>query len=177
MKTTSFILALCAAILGVTAMASADNHFPKGIHILAPTTPAPNVIFLDPNGLQTELTEFLGKTVVLNIWATWCAPCVKELPSLDRLAAKLDASKAIVLVVSQDKGGAAVAKPFLEKIGIKNLPAYADPSGRLWREMNIRGLPTTFLISQAGDVVGQIEGILEWDSSEIVQFISSDLKQ
>tara|TARA_B100000676_G_scaffold74844_1_gene74513 strand:+ start:25329 stop:25862 length:534 start_codon:yes stop_codon:yes gene_type:complete len=177
MKITLFILALCAAILGVTAASSADQHFPKGIQILVPKAPVPNAIFLDPKGLPTALSAFLGKTVVLNIWATWCGPCIKELPSLDRLAAKLDARMAIVLAVSQDKGGAAIAKPFLDKIGVQNLPAYADPSGKLWRAMGIRGLPTTFIISQTGVVVGRIEGVLEWDSPEIVRFVSSGLGQ
>lgn len=165
--------ALVLGLLGGAGSSYADPHFPKGVQPLVSPMSVPNALFLDPKNVTTSLGAFHGKTLVLNIWATWCAPCIKELPSLDRLAGKLDARKAFVMAVSQDKGGAAIAKPFLDKIGIKNLPSYADPSGALWRAMGIRGLPTTFIISEKGAIVGRVEGVLEWDSPEIIQFATS----
>jgi thiol-disulfide isomerase/thioredoxin len=85
-----------------------------------------------------SLDSFKGFTIVFHIWATWCAPCVKEVPSLDRLAARLDRNKAIVVAVSQDKGGAAIARPFLEGLGVRNLSANSDPGGKLSRDLGVR---------------------------------------
>lgn len=169
--------ALAASIiLGLLAtpiFASAADPTPKGVEVMAPGVTVPKTLFADSNGTPATLGNFKGKTVVLNVWATWCGPCIKEMPSLDRLASKLDSNKAVVLAVSQDKGGAAIAKPFLDNLGIKNLPAYADPSNKFSRDLGIRGLPTTFIISPSGAIVGRVEGPLEWDSPEIVRFVTS----
>ena len=144
---------------------------PQGVEMLASGMPAPNTLFGGPNGIPASLGDFGGKTVILNVWATWCAPCIEEMPALDRLAAKLDAGTAIVLTVSQDKGGSAVAKLFLDKLGTKNLVAYDDPSGKLSRIFGIRGLPTTFIIAPNGVVIARVEGSLEWDREDILKFL------
>lgn len=168
----TFCVILFAATI-TAAVEVAANPAPKGVNIVAPAVTVPETLFVDPNGISTSLDNFNGKTVVINLWATWCGPCIIEMPSLDRLAAKLDPTKVVVLAVSQDKGGGAIAKPFLDKLGIKNLPAYTDSSGKLSRDLGIRGLPTTFIISPTGTIVGRVEGPLEWDSPEMVRFITS----
>jgi thiol-disulfide isomerase/thioredoxin len=169
---TGFV-ALIVWLLATPVSASAAEPVPIGVEVMAPGVTVPKTLFTDQNGIPATLGNFKGKTVVLNVWATWCGPCIKEMPSLDRLAAKLDRNKAIVLAVSQDKGGTAIAKPFLDKLHIKNLPAYADPSGKLSRDLGIRGLPTTFIILPTGIIVGRIEGPLEWDSLEIARYVTS----
>ncbi len=156
-----------------TQYGAVASEAPKGIEILVPGIMSPKTVFVDQNGSPISLDHFKGKIVVLNLWATWCGPCVKEMPLLDRLAVTLSPYKAMVLIVSQDKGGVSIAKHFLDKLGIKNLPAYADPSGKLSRDMGIRGLPTSFIISPSGAIVGRVEGILEWDHPEIAAFILS----
>jgi hypothetical protein len=95
------------------------------------------------------------------------------MPSLERLAARLPPERFVVVAVSQDKGGAAIAKPFLGRIGVTRLPLYVDPNGRVSRELGVRGFPTTILIAQSGVVFAKLEGPAEWDSDEIVAYLLS----
>jgi len=171
MKPIALILALLVLLFTESSPSMAEQSAPKGVDILASKIPTANIRITDPKGQPSGLSAFEGRTIVLNVWATWCGPCIKELPSLERLSDKLDPSKAMVLLVSQDKGGVAVAKPFLDRLGIKNLETYGDPSSKLSRDLAIRGLPTTFVISPNGQIVGRVEGPLEWDAPDMVEFI------
>ena len=168
LKSTLFLLAVGAYLSSYDPAVSA----PKGFEVVR-RVPVPGLQFLKPDGQSITLNDYKGMTIVLNVWATWCAPCVKEIPSLDRLADRLDGKKSVVLVVSQDKGGAAIARPFLERLGVRNLSAFADPSGKLSRVLGIRGLPTTFIIGPNGMAVARVEGPIEWDSEQVVRYISS----
>jgi thiol-disulfide isomerase/thioredoxin len=163
---TSLVFANC-----IIQAFAADLPPPKGIESLRANLPAPITQFIDLTGNAVTLDSFRGKTVILNVWATWCVPCIKEMPSLDRLSEKLDHHRAMVVIVSQDRGGVAIAKPFLDRLGVKNLSAYADPSGKLSRSLSIRGLPTTFIVTPSGLLVARSEGALEWDSEEVVNYI------
>jgi len=136
-----------------------------------PPRPAPQTPFLAGNGTEVKLGDFTGRVLLVNFWATWCAPCVRELPSLDRLQAELGEEGLLVLAVSQDRGGAAVAGPFLEKHGIRTLGLFLDSKMRLGREFGVRALPWTFLIDRDGRVVGELPGFAEWDSDEAVALI------
>jgi hypothetical protein len=102
---------------------------------------------------------------------------VKELPSLDRLQFKLGGEGLLVLAVSQDRGGAAVAAPFLEKLNVHRLGLFVDAKMKLGRAFAVRALPWTFLIDRDGNVVGQLAGYAEWDSDEAVALIRRYLKQ
>ena len=170
MKTFMIFMVLIGVLFGTCVSA---NPIPKGIQILKAGVAAPKTQFVDPDGKLLGLDTFKGKLVVLNVWATWCGPCIKEMPSLDRLANEIDPNKVVLLAVTQDKGGTAVAKPFLNRLGILNLRTYADPAGRLSRSLGIRGLPTTFLISPSGIIVGRVEGALEWDADDIILYITT----
>jgi len=136
-----------------------------------PPRPAPQTPFLAGNGSEVKLGDFKGRVLLVNFWATWCAPCIRELPSLDRMQAALGEEGLLVLAVSQDRGGAAVAGPFLEKHGIKTLGLFLDSKMRLGREMGVRALPWTFLIDREGRVVGELPGFAEWDSDEAIALV------
>lgn len=125
---------------------------------------APTTDFLDPDGQRINLDAYRGETLLVNFWATWCAPCVKELPSLDALQAEMGSEDFQVLIVSIDRKGLEVAQPFLDDLGIEHLKTAADPKGKLAREMKATGLPTTVLISDEGKVLGRILGDAEWNS-------------
>lgn len=172
MRITAYSL-IASLIIGSNSLAVADEAAPKGVQVLAPGVPSPNTKFTDPNGLPVALTAFKGKVVILNVWATWCAPCVLEMPSLDRLAERLDDRNAMVLTVSQDKGGIAVAKPFLDRLKIKALQPYTDPTGKLSRDLGVRGLPTTIIIDPNGIIVSRVEGPLQWDNEEVARYLGS----
>ncbi|MCZ6770682.1 MAG: TlpA disulfide reductase family protein [Proteobacteria bacterium] len=135
-------------------------------HRRGPLTP-----ILDIEGSAFDLTRFRGKVVLLNIWATWCAPCVRELPSLDRLQAKLGGEKFEVLALSIDRQGLEVVPPFFERLGIKHLSVYLDPKSASNSAFNVRGLPTSYIVVDDGHIAGYIEGIAEWDSEQAIGLI------
>ena len=152
---------------------------PKGVvavgldkfRYMEPLKPVPDLAFLDGEGRRVDLSEFKDKLVLLNLWATWCAPCVKEMPALDRLQAQLGGPGFHVLALSVDRGGKDQVQPFYQRIGVKNLDLYLDPSSASMQTLKLRGLPTTLLVDQEGRELGRIEGAVEWDSPEVVAFL------
>jgi thiol-disulfide isomerase/thioredoxin len=144
----------------------------KSLRPVTGNVQVPETKFSDGKKLVT-LDSFRGRGVVLNFWATWCGPCVVEMPSLDRLSAKLDIKKFVVVAVSQDNGGPSQVKPFLEKLKIKNLTILYDPSQGGLRDFGIRGLPTTVVVSSKGQVLARLEGSVEWDSVEMISKIKA----
>jgi thiol-disulfide isomerase/thioredoxin len=131
--------------------------------------------FINAHGVKKNLADYLGQGIVFNLWATWCAPCVREMPQLDRLKKKLLNDKIEVLAISVDRGGAAIVEKFFRQNKINNLEILANPSGNILRETKTKGLPTTFLINAKGKIIGRIQGVLEWDSPKIASFIRSCL--
>ena len=132
--------------------------------------PAPEIAMTDGTGAPVKLAALAGKPVILNLWATWCAPCVREMASLDRLQAVLGA-KAQVIALSQDKEGKSVVAPFFQSKGISHLATYLDPPGAAARALNIDGLPTTFILDAQGRIVGEMVGPAEWDSPEALALV------
>jgi len=132
-----------------------------------PPQPAPEAAFTDLEGKPLSLTDFKGKPAVVNLWATWCEPCLKEMPSLDRLQAEFD-GKLAVAAVSEDRGGAKLVVPFVDKMGLKKLVVYLDPKSELGHALHVRGLPTSIVLDPAGRVVGKVEGGAKWDSEQML---------
>ncbi|HEX3970340.1 MAG TPA: TlpA disulfide reductase family protein [Stellaceae bacterium] len=129
--------------------------------------PAPAVAFTTRDGTQKQLADFKGKLVLVNLWATWCGPCVEEMPSLDRLQAKLG-DKLTVLAISEDRQGETVVAPFLQKNAIQHLAIFLDPQSAATSALGAQGLPTSYLIARDGTIVGKEEGGATWDSSEMI---------
>ncbi len=155
----------------VAASAPAAAPEPKSADFIWYDAPkdAPATVFKDAADADKTLADFKGKALVVNFWATWCAPCVKEMPTLDALQAQMGGDTFQVLTISQDREGAKVAQPFVEKNGWKNLGLYTEPQGRFQRDASIRGLPTTIIIDKAGKEVGRVEGEVMWTSAEVVE--------
>ncbi len=131
--------------------------------------------FLDGKGTPIKLAGFRGKVVVLNFWATWCAPCVKELPSLARLQEKRGADDFIVVAVNSERGGEEHAAAFLADNDITGLEAYVDIKMKLFRALRLQGLPTTILIGPDGREIARHEGEAEWDSDKVLAEIDKAL--
>jgi thiol-disulfide isomerase/thioredoxin len=129
--------------------------------------PAPALAFATRDGAQKQLAEFKGKLVLVNLWATWCVPCVEEMPSLDRLQAQLG-DKLTILAISEDRQGETVVAPFLAKNGIQHLSVFLDPKSAASNEFGAQGLPSSYLIARDGTIVGKEEGGAAWDSSEML---------
>ena len=132
--------------------------------------PVPPVSFTDIAGKTVHLSDFTGKVVLLNLWATWCAPCRHEMPSLERLQARFG-DKLAILPVSQDLGGNKVVAPFISKLGLTKLNVYLDPKSTVGRAFKVEGLPTSVLIDRHGRVLGRVEGEAQWDSSKMLAVI------
>jgi thiol-disulfide isomerase/thioredoxin len=155
----------------VQLMAADAPRSPLGQFVPASSPrPAPQVSFSDAMGASANLSDFAGKPVLLNLWATWCAPCRREMPSLERLQARLG-DKITVLAVSEDIGGNKAVAPFIAKFGLKAVKTYLDPKSTLTQAFNVDGLPTSFLIDRRGRVIGRVEGEAEWDSPKMLSVI------
>ncbi len=128
---------------------------------------APEVSLADPNGQTVELSGLRGKPVIVNLWATWCEPCLREMPSLERLQSRLG-ERIAVLAVSEDRGGDKAVEPFIAKLGLKSVKVYVDPKSEVGLAFKARGLPTSFLIDREGKVLGRVEGAAEWDLPKIL---------
>ena len=139
--------------------------------------PVPDTAFLTADGGETTLAAFRGRTVLLNFWATWCAPCVREMPSLDRLQARLKGEGLEVVAVSEDFAGIDLVQPFFKRLKLETLEIFLDDRGALAKAFGIAGLPTTLLIDRAGRMVGGLEGPAEWDSDDAVALIRHYLRQ
>jgi thiol-disulfide isomerase/thioredoxin len=135
------------------------------------TAPAPQSPFVDENGAARSLADFRGKVVLLNFWATWCGPCVREMPSLKRLQAKLGGDRFGVLALSEDRRGWEIMAPFLARLELQGLPAFHDSRGDLMRALSVHGLPTTILFNRDGREIGRLVGPAEWDSDEAVALL------
>src|SRR5260370_35996687 len=135
-------------------------------------TPEPGAVvrFEDDQGQPRSLAEFRGKVLLLNVWATWCAPCIKEIPALDHLAAALNGADFAVVAVSVDRKGIdAVRKVFAER-DVQKLPIYIDRSGEALRAVRAIVLPTSLLIDPHGSEFGRHVGPAQWDSAATIAF-------
>jgi len=127
--------------------------------------------FVDGDGRDLTLADFQGRVVLLNIWATWCAPCREEMPTLDALQARLGGDDFHVLPLSIDRAGLRPVRRFYEEIGIRHLGQYLAEDIRAMLAFAVIGLPTTLLIDRQGRERGRLTGPAEWDSAEaIAQF-------
>jgi thiol-disulfide isomerase/thioredoxin len=142
-----------------------------------PPLPAPETAFETVEGAPVTLAAFKDKIVLVNFWATWCLPCIKEMPSLGRLQAAFDKDEFLILAVSVDRGGAEKAVPFLKKLGVENLTTVFDKRMRLASALKIPGMPTSFLLDRKGRVMGSLPGIAEWDSPEALALVRYYLEQ
>ena len=138
--------------------------------------PLPEVSFLDGTGKERTLKDWRGKVVVLNLWATWCAPCRKEMPGLDRLQGQLGSDKFEVVAVSADKTGIEGAKKFLDQVKAEKLAIYTDPGVRITSTLKVIGMPATIVIDREGREVGRLVGPAEWDSPEAKALIAAVMK-
>ena len=139
----------------------------------------PNLAFEDGAGKKLTLADFKGKTVLLNLWATWCVPCRKEMPTLDALEQKLGSPDFQVVAVNIDTRDAEKPKAFLKEIGVKGLAYYADPSAKSFQDLKAVGrafgMPTTLLVDRSGCEIGTIAGPAEWASDDAVKMIKAAL--
>jgi len=133
--------------------------------------PVPPIEFEDGEGKALTLAQFRGRVVLVNFWATWCAPCVREMPSLDRLQATLGGKDFVVLDLSLDRQGAAAILPYFEANKLTHLGVYLDPEGKSFHAWHGSGVPMSFLIGRDGRARGALLGAADWDSPDALALI------
>jgi thiol-disulfide isomerase/thioredoxin len=187
-KIRTITLVLCLAELGVLAYGQAapfsaptapsaasrqpDTAGEGEFSLLDPPRPAPELGFTSRDGTPRRLADFRGRVVLVNLWATWCGPCVEEMPSLDRLQAKLGTALT-VLAISEDRPGESVVAPFLEKLKLGHLAVYLDPKNGALKAFGVQGLPTSFLIGRDGRMRAMLEGSTDWDTPAMIARLRS----
>lgn len=151
-----------AAHEAATGVTPASRTAPPA-RLLARRVRAPDAAFLTAGGQAVTLQKFAGQVVVLNLWASWCTPCVREMPSLDALAQR--APDIAVVAVSMDVQGPQVAAEFFRRKRLDHLGAYHDPDARLMRALGVYGLPVSVVIDRQGRVAATIQGEVDWNAA------------
>ncbi|MFP4002979.1 MAG: TlpA disulfide reductase family protein [Alphaproteobacteria bacterium] len=160
-------------MLGLSMMPSADDpakNLARGavaaFEFADPPQDPPDTPFTNAEGEEVRLADFKGKVVLVNLWATWCAPCKVEMPTLDALQAELGSEDFQVVAISMDRGGPEQARAFLERQNLDNIALYMEPTGRMLGKFAVRGLPFTFLLNREARLIGYLAGPAEWDTPE-----------
>lgn len=139
--------------------------------------PVSEAKFKDADGNTLTLADFRGKVLLVNLWATWCAPCKREMPEIDHLQGLLGGDDFKVIILSQDRGGFPKVNAFLEEIGVEHLTPYVDKSTKSSRLFKALGLPTTFVVDRQGREVGRLVGPAQWDAPESVALLKFFIAQ
>ena len=144
---------------------------PQGFSLYSVPQDIPEVRFVTEDGTRVRLSDFRGKAILVNIWATWCPPCVTEMPTLDALQVDLGGQGFEVVALSIDTGGMPAVRRFFDKIRIKHLNTAVDRTQLSFTNLHIAGVPTTLLINADGKEVGRLVGPATWNDPEMEAFL------
>lgn len=148
-----------------------EGQFARNFVVRDLPSPAISVKFGTVGDRQVSIEDFRGQTVLMNFWATWCPPCIDEMPQLNRLQKELGDEGLAVVAVSQDRGGEATVSRFLRSRALSHIIPYTDPDRDAGDAYGVSGIPTTFLINPSGLLVGHVVGALDWASPEGVDLV------
>lgn len=161
---------LVTGVLEGGALAHGPRQHSLKLVRFQPPVPVPGFTLESPEGKPVRLADFRGRFVLLNFWATWCPPCVKEMPSMQRLSDHFKDRPFVVLGISLDVEGASKVRPFIKRLGV-TFPIALDPTSRVSEKYGARELPATFLIDPMGRVIMAAKGERDWFSPEIVGYL------
>ena len=139
--------------------------------------PVADIAFQDGGGAEMRLGQWRGRVVLVNLWATWCAPCRKEMPALAELQKQLGSKDFEVVAISIDRKGVAASAAFIAETGSQALKLYVEPSGKILDDLEALGLPATVLIDRQGNEIGRLLGPAEWASPEAFALIRAAIAE
>ena len=172
MKLLSYKFFLVVIYLISTVISFSDEPNIKNLVIHKQNKKLKNITFLDANNKPINLNEFTSQLVIINFWATWCAPCKEEMPSLDNLK-NLKAFKNLkILPINVGQEDIQKSKIFFDDLKIKNLELYFDNSIKLAKTFTLRGLPTTVIINKEGDEFARIIGSIDFGDENFIKWLS-----
>jgi thiol-disulfide isomerase/thioredoxin len=162
------------AAAGKSARAQFDDlpDATDGLEKFAPQ-PAPPVVFTDAHGSRLTLRDFPGHALVVNLWATWCGPCVAELPSFAAIAPRLQSSGVLILPISIDLSGATAVRPFYASHNITTLPILLDQNGTNMAVLDTDSIPLTVVINSSGHMIARMDGAANWNTPGTLAFLQS----
>ncbi|AUD58242.1 alkyl hydroperoxide reductase [Shewanella sp. Pdp11] len=141
------------------------------INVLPKTFPIEPVTFNDVDGKTIDFSQFKGRIIMVNMWATWCPPCVRELPAIERLATKFKAEDFVLLPISIDAEGKQQVQPFLSSLGMPNFNSYYDQPQSLGDVFPLDTIPATFILDQQGQLIAFVRSYVDWDDAKAVSLI------
>ena len=173
MRLLSLKLFLLFIFLSFSSITSADQILDiKNLKIHKDPKKVTNIVFRNSEDLMVSLEDFDNKLVIINFWATWCAPCREEMPSLDILQSNKKIKNLIILPINVGKENIDKAKKFFEDLEIKNLQLYYDDSVKLANNFSLIGLPTTILINKEGEEFARILGSIDFEDKNFIEWLS-----
>ncbi|WP_238364161.1 TlpA family protein disulfide reductase [Mesobacterium pallidum] len=165
--------AAAADMSGLEALREGDM---KKLNFVATPETVPDAAFLKDDGTEGRLSDYSGQYVVLNFWATWCAPCRHEMPSLSALQTRYGGAGLAVVTLATGRNAPSAIDRFLDEISVTNLPRHRDPKQALARQMGVMGLPITVLIDPEGREIARLTGDADWASPEAITLFDALLK-
>lgn len=170
------LFAITVFLLALTTSSTNAGDFAKHYVPTNPPKPVPLFQFQDGQGVMRDLKEYKGRFILLNLWATWCSPCVKEMPALNNLQEQFDYRLLNVIALNEDRNGPAAAQAFYATHSLKRLPVFTDPSGRAPFILLAPGLPVSILINPQGMEIGRVLGEADWAAPDSIGFLKEIIK-
>jgi len=162
---------LAAGLIARKPRAQELQDLADALDLINPPVPAPDIAFAAADGSPHHLSEFRGHGMVINLWATWCAPCVAEMPALAALSKALAPDDIAVLPLSSDHGGARVVESFYRQHDISGLPVLLDPQSAAAHAFGVQGIPTSLIIDKQGRERARLEGSADWSTPSAIQTV------
>jgi peroxiredoxin len=177
LKAAIFVsLAVVVALVLVSVFQEDSALVPAKLSSTPENIPAPDFSFPDLNGRNLRLSDHRGKVVLLNIWATWCPPCVYEMPSMEKLYREFKGENFEILAVSIDAGGGDIVAPFMKKHQL-TFPALLDPEGTIKTLYGVTGVPESYIVDKQGILIEKIIGGRDWATPETFRFFEQLIKK
>lgn len=172
----SLTLVLPLLLLSLQSQANHETNEPtdgtvNSFRWLKNSQPVNQASIHDSEGKRISLSRFNGKVVLLNIWASWCAPCIRELPALDRLQDRLGSDEFVVVTVSVDDNLELAQKVFIDQLSLANLKLYIEPVEQLGKSFPVDVIPANFFINRQGQAMGVLRSFVHWDATEVDQLV------
>jgi len=174
---TALALGANTAFADIASLEALRDGSLKKLNFHSVAKEVPSTTFVTIDGETRQISDYHGQYVLLNLWATWCAPCRKEMPQLSALQEEFGGANFQVVTIATGRNPPPALKKFFADIGVDNLPLHRDPKQQLARQMGVFGLPVVMLINPDGKEIGRLTGPAEWDSQSAKAIVAALVAQ